>query len=895
MFRPRRSRSRPVLRRLRILFLPVPGQALGLLLLAVVLGSALVSVPLVPASAEQGAWERERARQDQAVGATLSSSTQPLAQASSPARIARASALDAAVVETIEAEGLPRPVSFVRLRNALFTDVPDGVVRTQLVAKTGWEDQVELLDGEISDRGVVIPERLAERAGVGPGDQLTGRARVGDGAATVPVTGVYAEPATPLPDFWAAQSALFLPGTDPATGEPVPAPPVVLAPQDVVVATAAAAGQDLLLEWSLPLRSGATVDDARAAVGRFEALQARLADLDSPVSRIAAIEGFDRPAVRSGLPDVLAAVDRTVDLLRPPVRAVGAGGVAAALVLVGAWAAQRVRRRDTELRALVARGLSPARGAGQATREALLPVLAGAATGGLAGWLLLRLLGPATALPAGAAPQALTVLGLGCLAALVVVGGVTAALVTRLDQLGRGPLAHALGRVPWLAVTTAVTVVTAVPVLTGSRDGGRLDVLTLVLPLLVTVTVAGALTAALPRLAGRRIDRLPPAASLALRRVLAGRGAARLLVVTTALSMGLVLYAGALADSADRTLAAKAAVSTGGDVVVPLVRRTTEPGPLPAGATLVGTERGVTLVPGEVTADLLVVEPDDVLDVLPWDDALADRPPAELLAALTGYDGDRVPALLAGPVPDALDAAPELTATFFSYYSLPVQVVGRTAAFPGQASRAPLLVVPWEAVGVALQAADRDPLQVFDRQVWASGEPAPLLAALTAAGYAYDESGVTTAGAFAAQPEVQAQAWSLAYLRAVALAAGLLGLLGVAVHALAQQRRRTVAALLLTRMGLPRRSARAATALELGLLTGLGAAVAAVVALPVSALVIRLLDPAPALLPGALSVVPWSSIVAVLGGLLAVTAGATLLASRSARTTPAGEVLRDAP
>ena len=58
---------------------------------------------------------------------------------------------------------------------------------------------------------------------------------------------------------------------------------------------------------------------------------------------------------------------------------------------------------------------------------------------------------------------------------------------------------------------------------------------------------------------------------------------------------------------------------------------------------------------------------------------------------------------------------------------------------------------------------------------------------------------------------------------------------------------------------------------------------------------IRLLDPAPALLPGALSVVPWSSIVAVLGGLLAVTAGATLLASRSARTTPAGEVLRDAP
>ena len=584
MFRPRRSRSRPVLRRLRVLFLPVPSQALGLLLLAVVLGRALVSVPLVPASAEQGVWERERARQEgSAVGATLSSSTQPLAQASSRARIARASALDAAVVETIE-EGLPTPVSLVRLRNSLFTDVRDAVVRTQLMAKTGWEEQVEIVTGEISDRGVVIPERLAEEAGVGPGDSLIGRSELGGGSATLFITGVYAEPVAPLPDYWAAQSALFRPETNPATGEPVPAPPIALAPQDAVVATAAVAGQDLLLEWSLPLPPDATVDDARAAVVRFEALQARLSDLDFPVSRLAAVEGFDRPAVRSGLPDVLATVDRTVDLLRPPVRAVGIGGIVAALVLVGAWTAQRARRRDAELRALVARGLSPARGAGHATGEALLPVLAGAATGGLTGWLLLRLLGPAPDLPAGAVPQALAVLGVGCLAALALVAGVTAALVTRLDQLGRGPLAHALGRVPWIAVTAAVAVVTAVPVVTGSRDDGRLDALTLVLPLLVTVAVAGALTAALPRLAGRaaaRLDRLPPAASLALRRVLAGRGAARLVVVTTALSMGLVLYAGALADSADRTIGAKASVSTGADAVVPLVRRTTEPGPLP--------------------------------------------------------------------------------------------------------------------------------------------------------------------------------------------------------------------------------------------------------------------------------------------------------------------------
>jgi hypothetical protein len=54
---------------------------------------------------------------------------------------------------------------------------------------------------------------------------------------------------------------------------------------------------------------------------------------------------------------------------------------------------------------------------------------------------------------------------------------------------------------------------------------------------------------------------------------------------------------------------------------------------------------------------------------------------------------------------------------------------------------------------------------------------------------------------FAARPELDAQTWALGYLRAVALAAGLLGLAGVALHATSQQRRRTVASLLLSRMG----------------------------------------------------------------------------------------------
>jgi putative ABC transport system permease protein len=128
----------------------------------------------------------------------------------------------------------------------------------------------------------------------------------------------------------------------------------------------------------------------------------------------------------------------------------------------------------------------------------------------------------------------------------------------------------------------------------------------------------------------------------------------------------------------------------------------------------------------------------------------------------------------------------------------------------------------------------------------------------------------------------------------VALAAGVLGLVGVAMHALAQQRRRTVAALLLSRMGMSRRASDTAAGLEIGLLTGLAALVAVAVALPASALVLRLLDPVPTLRPDAVFATPWTSIGAVAAGVVLVTAGGAVLVGRTARRTTGGQVMRDA-
>jgi putative ABC transport system permease protein len=457
-----------------------------------------------------------------------------------------------------------------------------------------------------------------------------------------------------------------------------------------------------------------------------------------------------------------------------------------------------------------------------------------------------------------------------------------------------------LRRVPWLPLTAVAAVLAALPLVTGSAEGegGRIGVLPLLVPLLVTAVAAGAATALLPRLgraSAARVRRLPPAGHLAVRRVLAGEGAARLVVVTTALALGLVIYAGALADSTDRTVAAKASVATGSDVVVPIARTSPAGGPLPRGAMLVGSDTTPVLVPGDAPADVLAVHPEQVADVVRWDDSFADRPLADLMGALRAYAGDRVPVVVAGPLADsALDATGGKLVLDFTYYSVPVEVVGRADAFPGQDSREPLVVADWDRYTAALATVSRVPELVVTREVWARGEVADALTTVAGAGYVPGDD-VTSALEFAARPELDAQRWSLGYLRAVALAGGVLGLTGVVLFAMSQQRRRTAASLLLSRMGMSRRAADGATALEIGLLTGLAALVAAAVALPASALVLRALDPVPELRPDPLFAVPWADLAAVATGVVLVTAVGALLVGRTARRASGGQVLRDAP
>ena len=87
-----------------------------------------------------------------------------------------------------------------------------------------------------------------------------------------------------------------------------------------------------------------------------------------------------------------------------------------------------------------------------------------------------------------------------------------------------------------------------------------------------------------------------------------------------------------------------------------------------------------------------------------------------------------MPVILAGPFAQtALEGAGGELTIDFGYYTMPVEVVGRADAFPGQTSREPLLVADWDRYVAAIETANRDPELVLGREVWARGELGPAV------------------------------------------------------------------------------------------------------------------------------------------------------------------------
>jgi hypothetical protein len=591
---------------------------------------------------------------------------------------------------------------------------------------------------------------------------------------------------------------------------------------------------------------------------------------------------FGQVRATTELPAVVARANGIADLVRANLRPVQGAGVVAGLTLALAAGLLASRRRQIELTTRSVRGEGPVRLAARMAGSAVLPAAAGAVAGGVAAHLAVRWGGPSADLgPVAAEVGASAVLG----AVLTVAGttGAAATVVSRLaDARPRHPLHRLLRVVPWEWAVVPVVVLASrrLDEVGGAQFVGnettRVDALAMAFPMLAAM--AGAVVLVRPVvLAARRLRRAVPGADpavlLAARRLSHDPVSAAAVAGAVALAVATAVLGGVLTDSARSALEAKATTFVGSESAAGIAGSDrTLPASLQGRATVVHEVRGES---GGQRVVVAGIDPDTFDDGAVLQDG--DR---QLVAALAGAGtgaagsgGAAVPAIVVGPLPGD-------SVTFRGGDELEVDVVGRAATFPTSRSSSTLVVVDVAALDEARTRAS----------VLANVPAAELQAELTSAGRRV--TGVVSVDQVVSGTSVAAVDWAYAGLRALG-AVVVAVLLGVQVARSASRvRQRRLAEIFTDAMGLSRRRAAVAEALEQGVPVGVGLAVGLLVAFVVASAAIADLDSARFLPPRSSVVTPWSTLLVVVAVALTALVAVVAAARRQARRARAAVVLR---
>jgi putative ABC transport system permease protein len=883
-----------------------PSLFLGVAVAAFVLGVAGASRPMFAASTSRASLSRDvetgcrfdvglRLQRSVAVGDGAGSGVGTVvgpATEGLDAAVAGIPGIDAAVLTLI---GGPAEI----LTAETGVGAAAGGEEVQLVERTGFLDHVDVTEGDGGGPpGVWLADVSAERLGVGPGDEVL-VAPIASEPQPVAVAGVFRDLRGARDRHWCSMRWYFEPR---AAGGSAP-PPVALFDEGVLtglLADAEVNGAEGWWEyppdpaaWDLPTARRAT----RALEDVVDQASNRSTDLGSRV-------GYG-PA-GADVPRSVRKAQRTAASVESVAGPVALGTIGVAVVMLLAAARSWLTRRSQEVTVLSLRGAGPAALALKAMAELLPALLAGAALGVGAAIVVVRTIGPDPRIETDAFVEGLVVVGAALAASLVALAVVVAAGVRRVG-VGTGgaaprrslplwePAVLALAGAAFYELHTRRTVV----------DETHVDGLLLLFPLLLLAGGAG--LAARAALAGRPLgwlaDRVPTPAWLALRRLAAARLRAALIVTGAAISIGIVVFAGALSSSVGATAYAKSTLGHGAAQIVRLSRTEplpTEP-PLPGISTLVTrTGDAGVLDTGHARADILGVEPGTFADAAFWDGSFSGSSLDDLLSRidLGGDDrdlgdgggdlgsggGEAVPAIAAGPgLPDRFVV--ELRGED-GMVDLEVDVVGRADAFPGMGfvEQRSLVVVDRRALtglGVTAHA-----------EVWVDDPSATVPERLT-------DDGLSVV--FAAAPgedvsgsSLQPQVWAIDYLEVVGLAAGLVTVAGLGLYFAANSERRRIGAAVAGRLGLSAPQAALATALEVaailigGLVLGVGLSWLAV------RLVYRQLDPLPNSAPAPLLRFDLSMVAACSGAVLVTAVLVTLVVERRTGRASLPELLRDA-
>jgi putative ABC transport system permease protein len=423
----------------------------------------------------------------------------------------------------------------------------------------------------------------------------------------------------------------------------------------------------------------------------------------------------------------------------------------------------------------------------------------------------------------------------------------------------------------------------------GNDQAPRVDRLLLLFPLLFIGGLAGLASRGLGRLLAGRLTsfgRLPPVLFLALRRLAAAPRMALLLLIASAVSLGLLTYAGILATSTRVTALDKARVTVGSDasVVVSPDYELPASSRLPATQVMRVQEGHASVEPGQVQIALLAIDPSSFARGAFWDRSFASRSLGELLHHLDHPRPGRLAAVAAGgPLP------PEATLTMSNVGFLLDVVTAK--AFPGMPADRPLVVVSRSALARSAVAAGLPRESAGGTvQVWAKRDIDTLRRELGSFVVSSEQS--ASAAALLRTPSFRVISWTLGMLEALGVLAGLVTAAGLLLYVQARQRGQVVAYALVRRMGLARWAHRLSTALELAGMLLLALAIGALPAWAAAALVNRQLDLAPQFPPEPLLRLPMPLFGQLLLAVPVVAfAGAALVQWRAGRANVA-EVMR---
>ncbi|HEX7135142.1 MAG TPA: FtsX-like permease family protein [Iamia sp.] len=870
----------PPWRRAPLLVGRSPALAVGVAVAAFVLGLAGASRPLFSASAgraslhqdlEEGCPFEVGLRVERAV--PLTPGGDPLA--------AGGTALDDAVGPI---EGVAPAV--VSVFGGTATVAPAGAeggetAIVQLLHRDGFADHVEVVAGG-DGPGAWVPDTVAEPLGLAPGDEI---ALVDGEGVTLPVTAVYRDLREGRDDWWCSLRYTF----EARSAGGFPPPPVVMVGDDLPAVVADAGGGGVLAWWEYP--PDTETWDLATATRATASLRAVADRTNDRVSDLALALGpgtstVDRPASV----DKAEGSRTAVESVAGPV-AWGTIGVALTMLLTAArsW----LSRRSQQVTVLTLRGAGPVAVGLKAVGELLPAVVVGGAAGLGAALAVVRYVAPDPMIEGGALVEGLVVVGLATMVAVVAVIVVVATGARRVG-VGSGGAAPRRTLLPWEPVVLAGAVAALYEVQSRPAEGdGRIDGLLLVFPLLL---LAGGSGVAARLVLSRRVlaaaaRRAPTAGWLAARRLAAGRARVSLIVTGAAISIGIVVFAGATSASVRATADAKAVLGDGARQIVRLSVHDdlpTEP-PIPGSSTLVTrTTESSVLRAGHDRADVLGVDPDSFADAAFWDDSFAGRSLGSLLDAITlPPDADPAAAVSIVAVGDGLPDRFVITVDGEDGpQEIGVRVVARADAFPGfQADRPRPLVV--------LDRAALDRVGVVELpEVWLSDDSASIPDRLEREGLTiiYSRRAATDVTGTLLQPQV----WAIDYLEVIGLAAGLVTVAGLGLHFAADAERRRLGAALARRLGLSSRQVTGATVVEVaaillgGLVLGVGLAWTAV------RLVFRKLDPVPQTAPDPLLRYDIGLVGVCVVAALAVAVVVTLVVERRSARSSLPELLRAA-